>query len=201
MVTPPVVVVPPVVEPPVVTPPVVEPPVEPPVVVKPVPTVAWGRYEKVAGLTPDPAVLEKLSKGVDKAQTVGSYAIRRVAESGMVMPTEGTASFKMTASDVVMSKLGTDEWRVATAQDGKLALDFAAGRFKTSMLISSADGQMQMTGVGDITSKGALVSDVTGAPSLIRGFVSGAKATEADYIFKTLNNLKLEAQGATSWTR
>lgn len=194
IVVPPIVVLPPVVEPPVVPPPVV------PVVPKP-PEISWGRWEAIAGLAPDSEVLAKIRSGeYEGGFVLGSFVISRVKNSELVLPTQGRASFTLASSEAYIRN-GTQAPVAATIQDSRFDVDFATRGFSTSLKVVSPDAQVDVRARGDVTLKGELYSSIIGSNAAIRGYIGGAEAKEAGYVFQTTTDSALTAFGATRWTR
>jgi hypothetical protein len=186
---PPVVVV---VAPPAALPDPVVPPAEPEIV--------WGRWQSVANAAPDQAVIDKLSSSkYDKGIVLGAYALSRVANTALVMPLEGTAAFQMVGGEATLQK--NDGTSVAAdLKDGKLSVDFGARSFSTSVLVTGSLGDVKIQAAGDITDNGRLEStSLTG--STVRGYLGGAQAKEAAYLFKTTGEPALKAAGVVQWSR
>jgi hypothetical protein len=116
-----------------------------------------------------------------------------------VLPTEGTASFALTASDATL-QVGAQIAVAASVKDAHLSIDFANRRFETGMTVYNSTTSIAMKGQGDISLQGALNSDYSSL-SNVRGYLGGAAAGEAGYVFKTLNPGTVTAEGATSWKR
>lgn len=194
---PPVVVTPPVVVPPVV---VVPPPVVVPVEPK-LPEIVWGRWESVAGLAADSDVLARIKSGeVEAGFIIGSFVISRVKNSELVLPTRGQASFTLASSEAYIRN-GTQAPVAATVQDSRFDVDFATRGFTTSLKVVSPDAQVDVRARGDVTLKGELYSSIIGSNATIRGYLGGADAKEAGYVFQTTTGSALTAFGATRWTR
>lgn len=199
-VAPPVVVVPP--PPPVVTVPVVPPvPVVP--VLPPAPTgpeVAWGRWEAVAGRPVDSDALGKLGNGTyNDGHVLGSYAIRRLENSAFVMPGEGIANFALVDGEATLQRTG-DNALPAEIRNANLAINFATRTFDTNLLVVSADAQMQVRVKGNVFANGELWNQNL-ADVRLRGYLGGAKADEAAYIFRTMSSSDMMAEGVTRWER
>jgi hypothetical protein len=193
--SPPVVVT----EPPAVTtPPVV---VEPPAPVVPSPNeLQWGRWQTVAGVVPDAAVLAKMRDGTyENGYTVGSYVITRFKNTELVMPNEGTASFVLTGSEASLQATGKDA-QVAAIKDAHLDMDFGTRKFSTALTVYTDTASLKMSSTGSITSKGVLFNDA-GADATIRGYLGGNQAEQAGYVFKSTNSPFYSAEGATTWKR
>lgn len=196
--TPPVVAIPA----PEVTPPVV--PVLPVVPVVPAvpagPEVAWGRWEAIAGRPIDREALGKLGNGTyNNGHVLGAYAIRRLENSAFVMPGEGVANFALVDGEATLQRTG-DSAMPAEIRNANLAINFATRTFDTNLLVVSANGQMQVKVKGDVFANGELwnqnLTDVR-----LRGYLGGAKANEAAYIFRTMSSSDMMAEGVTRWER
>jgi hypothetical protein len=192
---------------PLPTPP--EPPVSmpveplPPVVVPKAPEVMWGRWQAVADLPANSEQLAKLRNGqYAPATIVNSFFISRVTNTDFVMPQEGKAGFNLVGSEAYI-RAGSDKLPVAaTVRDAKLDVDFGRSAFATSMSVVGAGTQVDIRAQGDVTSKGELVSDVIRSNATVRGYLGGATAQEAGYIFNSSPNTSgATAFGGTRWTR
>ena len=175
-------------------------PVAPGVARAPGPDVLWGRWETVAGLTPDPAVTTRLNNGsYNTGYILGSYEIKRLNDASFVMPREGNASFALSGSEATL-QTGTQAPMAALVQDAHLDLNFATRSFTTSLLVVGPAAQLAVSGKGDVLASGELFNS-SASPMLIRGYLGGAHAEEAAYLFKSLSNPDLTATGATRWSR
>lgn len=187
-VKPPVVVTPPV----IVTPPEPKPPLPP----NP-PEIFWGRWQAVADTTVvDPRLKES---DVVAPSFVGNYAITRLKASGLILPSEGMASFKLVDSSAIVQKAGEGEM-TAAVETGRLNMDFAARRFATGLTVVAGANRFDVAGSGSITDKGELSSDFM-ANTKIQGYVGGSRAEQAGYIFKDSSRAGTTVMGATSWSR
>lgn len=197
-----------------VVPPVVAPEPQPPVVVIPPapvepppplfqggPEVMWGRYKAIAGQPADKEFTTKLSGGeYGAALSIGTaYQIARLKNTAFVMPRDGSASFTLYASEASLQVLGKEPVP-ASVKDAQLSINFETRRFDTGMTVYNESNSVTFTGKGDILMNGTLISDMLGTTS-IRGYVAGAKAGEAAYLFKAVGNPRLTAEGAASWRR
>ncbi|EEF25134.1 conserved hypothetical protein, partial [Ricinus communis] len=199
--SPPVVTPPPVVDqsdpPPVVTPPVVVPPV----VAYGPPEVQWGRYQAVAGAAVDAALnaqIGDLSKNTP-AQVLGAYQIARLKDTAYVAPREGTAAFVLSSSDAILQRTGRDAVQAAV-QDGKLSVDFGARTFNTSLTVVGDGMQVPFIASGNVTKLGELVNVNSLADYRVKGYLGGASAEEAAYLFQYKNSAVM-INGATKWSR
>lgn len=193
---PPVVVV----DPTPVTPPTVPvtPPVDP-VVVKGPPEVLWGRWVNLIGQEATTEANAKLhSKDYTGNLVIGSYEIARVSNSAFVMPNEGKAAFTMVDSEAMLEKAGSPAL-AATVSNAKLNVDFATRSFTTSLTVANSLGQLDFSSRGDITANGGLQSTIL-TSSRVTGYLGGAKADEAVYLFKG-SSLDLTANGVVRWSR
>lgn len=164
------------------------------------PAVVWGRYHELAGILPDAAVRAELNS--DKyagSSALGSYVIKRLASDNFIMPREGTASFVLQGGEAFLSKNGITE--AARVESGSLNVDFVRSAFATNLSLAGAQFRMDVSGHGDITQKGELVNSI-GSPSVISGYLGGAKVDQAAYIFtsKSADN-SMSAEGAVHWKR
>ncbi|KQV88708.1 hypothetical protein ASD15_26900 [Massilia sp. Root351] len=163
-----------------------------------VPTIAWGRYQALAGLAPDPAVKAELNdKKYAGSSAIGSYVIKRLANQEYVMPREGTASFVLQGGEAFLTAGALTE--KAKVDSGSLHLDFAQSAFTTSLALSGDKLKTNITAFGDITQKGELSNSLL-SPTTVRGYVGGAKQDEAAYIFKSIG-VGMTAEGGVSWKR
>lgn len=194
-VTTPVPVLPPVTNPGIKPPPDVV--VEPPIAAVPaVPEVFWGRWQAV--LNRAPATGRIGDADVDIATYYGPYAITRLSNSALVMPKEGNAAFKLMSGEAIMTNSDGD--RFATIESGQLNMDFAKRTFATSLTVNADGDRAGVAGSGVITDKGMLYED-NRSETIIRGYLGGAKADQAGYIFKNYANPGVVISGATLWGR
>jgi hypothetical protein len=186
--------------PPVTDPGVTVPPPAPPVVpvVASPPEVFWGRWQTVAGELSDSKDIGGF-KDMTSKYYLGAYVIGRNNNPSFVMPQDGTAAFVMTNSAASMQKTGQVE-TAALVQDGKLEVDFAARSFKTGLTVVSGEDRVKVSGAGDVTNLGALINN-NSSQSIIRGFLGGAHAEEAGYLFQDTATPGVKVTGATKWSR
>lgn len=176
-------------------------PVLPPAEVAPpapkVQEVFWGRWTALAGKAQMPDSFA--GKNLDEASFLDGYAIARVKGAPLVMPTEGTIGFKLVSSDALMQRANG----VATAakvDSGTLGINFVDRTFNTALVVSDATIALNVNGRGVISDKGVIINDGA-SPTLIRGFLSGAQAEEAAYIFKNSSHPGITVTGATTWKK
>jgi hypothetical protein len=186
-----------------VPPPVTGPGIPPPVVVEPprppvaaVPEVFWGRWQAV--LNRAPAIGRIGDADVDIATYYGPYAITRLSNSALVMPKEGTAAFRLMGGEAIMTNSDGD--RFATIDAGQLTMDFGKKTFATSLVVNADGDRANVVGSGIMTDKGMLYEDRS-SDTIIRGYLGGANADQAGYIFKNYANPGVVVSGATSWSR
>lgn len=187
--------------PPVLMPPVLPVgPVTPVEVVNGPPEIIWGRWESVAGAAPDAEIIALAgSKAYTRPITVGSYVLARPVATSLVLPREGTAAFNLAASDATMKKIDGPSI-AAQVDNGRLAIDFGARTFTTSLQVSSSLGTVNLNASGSVTQTGALEGALFSGTT-VRGYLGGALAGEAVYGFKTNDTTALSAQGITRWSR
>jgi hypothetical protein len=196
-----IVTVPPVIE--------VEPaPEVPPVVVVPVPVpdplpvtpkpqeIFWGRWSTVAGTTVKPESFA--GKDLDTAKFLDGYMIARAKGATLVMPTEGTIGFTLTGSEAFMLR-GSNQ-SAAKVDSGSLGINFADRTFTTALVVSDATDSVNVNGRGVIDLKGLITSDATSSTRVV-GYLSGAQAEEAAYLFRNTTKPGVTVFGATSWKK
>jgi len=181
-------------------PPVITPP--PVVGIDPTPPVPkpqeifWGRWQTVANA----AVMPDSMKGKNlETAFVGNYAIGRLKDSKLVMPTEGTVAFTLQNSEAYVQKNGGVE-KMATVDSGKLDINFVDRTFNTALVVSSDSDHYNVNGKGVVDNKG-LMSNSASSSSSIRGYLSGTSAEEAAYIFKNTAFPGATITGATTWKK
>jgi hypothetical protein len=161
-----------------------------------VPEIFWGRWQAVAGL---PAQLGKIGNpDVEIATYYGNYAITRLRNSVFVMPNEGNAAFKLMGGEAIMTVNGSDA--TADIESGQLSMDFSKKTFATSLLVSAGANRASVIGSGILTKTGLLYEDKQ-SDTIIRGYLGGANAEQAGYIFKNYATPGIIVSGATTWAR
>jgi hypothetical protein len=160
----------------------------------------WGRWQPIAELSEDAEALAKLKAGnYENAKIVESFFISRVSNSSLVLPKEGKASFALAGSEAYIT--AGDKAVRATVQDPKLDIDFGSRVFSTSLTLSAPGTQVKMYASGDITLRGELVSQLMSSNARVAGYLGGASAREAGYLFRLIDSPAQGAFGATYWTR
>jgi len=161
-----------------------------------VPEIFWGRLQSVAGV---PADVGKIgSPDLEVATYYGNYAISRLKNSSFVMPNEGNAAFKLTGGEAVMTSSGTD--RIANIETGQLSMDFSRKTFATSLVVAAGANRANVIGSGILTNTGMMYEDKH-SDTTIRGYLGGANAEQAAYIFKNYANPGITVTGVTTWSR
>jgi hypothetical protein len=181
--------------PPVITPPPVVGTDPTPSVPKPQ-EIFWGRWQTVAGVAVMPASMK--DKDVE-VSFVDNYAIGRLKDSKLIMPTEGTVAFNLQSSEAYVQKNGGAE-KLATVDSGKLNINFVDRSFNTALVVSSDNEHLNINGRGVVDNKGLMSNDSSSATS-IRGYLSGTNAEEAAYIFKNTSYPGTTVTGATTWKK
>lgn len=183
-------------------PPPVVGPSEPVVIVPKPPEVLWGRWESIAQLPEDAEALAKVRNGEYAVPTVvGSYFISRVKNSDLVLPKEGRAAFGLVNSEAYI-RTGSAAPVAAVIEDSRLEVDFATRSFSTDLKVVAPGAQVDIRAQGDVTLKGELVSSAALSNSTVRGYLGGAEAKEAGYIFSSHGTgTTPRAFGATGWSR
>lgn len=185
--------------PPITTPPVVEVPDVP----KP-PEVLWGRWKAVADLPADAEALAKVKSGeyVLPKYFADAFFISRVKNSEFMLPREGQAAFTLVNSEAYIQRSPNWEPVAATIKDSRLEVDFAKQSFSTDLLVVGGNMEVKVNAQGDVTRQGELVSNNKLSNSTVLGYLGGARAKEAAYVFATnpVPNAPV-AFGGTSWSR
>ena len=182
-------------------------PPPPPVVIAlpepmpPAPEILWGRWQAVAGLPAQAAMVEKIDAEANRARVlIGSYVVARPNNSGFVLPTEGKVSFALVDSEASLTRLG-GEPMAAKVENAHLNVDFVARSFSTSLSVVNALGKVDVAARGDVTVHGLLDSSLYSPGFVVQGVLGGAKANEAAYTFKSTGTPDLGAAGVTRWSR
>lgn len=185
--------------------PVVVPPIDvtPPVVVRSEPEVFWGRYQAIAGAAVDTELQAKIKSGKYEAPLfAGGYQITRPIANNLTMPKEGSVSFALTGSDATLQRTGQNAV-VATVEDAHLNVNFATKTFDTGLTVVGDGLRVPINSSGiisnSINSKGMLVNPTLGS-TIVRGYLGGANATEAAYIFQNIQP-SVTVTGGTTWSR
>jgi hypothetical protein len=182
-------------QPPVITPPPVVGIDPTPALPKPQ-EIFWGRWQTVAGAAVMPANMK--DKEVE-VSFVDNYAIGRLKDAKLVMPTEGTVAFNLQSSEAYVQKNGGAE-KLATVDSGKLNINFVDRSFNTALVVSSDSEHLNINGRGVVDNKGLMSNDSSSGTS-IRGYLSGTNAEEAAYIFKNTSYPGTTVTGATTWKK
>ncbi|WEF32937.1 FecR family protein [Pseudoduganella chitinolytica] len=181
----------------VTTPPVIEVKPEPVVPLPPKPQeIFWGRWSTVAGDVNRPASFA--GKEMDSETFVGEYMMGRVKGAPLVMPKEGTAAFTLANSEAFIVRNGRES--VASVNSGSLGVNFENRTFTTALVVADAASNFAVNGRGTIDMKGLMVNDAASA-STIRGYLSGAQAEEAAYIFRNTPRSGITVIGGTTWKK
>lgn len=169
--------------------------------VKPAPEILWGRWQAVAGLPAQAAMVEKIDAEANRARVlIGSYVVARPNNSAFVLPTEGKVSFALVDSEATLTRLG-GEPMAAKVENAHLNVDFVARSFSTSLSVVNSLGKVDVASHGDVTNNGLLDSSLYSPGFVVQGVLGGAKANEAAYTFKSTGTPDLGAAGVTRWSR
>lgn len=160
------------------------------------PEVFWGRWQTIASLPIDSSSSD--GKKVENSSFVGPYKITRLSPSELLMPTEGTAAFKLAGGEAVMQRSTGSE--VAKIDSGQLQVNFVDRTFTTGLMVSEGKDKVNVLGSGSIDNKGKMLNGA-GSQTVIQGYLGGRGATEAAYIFKNETVPGISVVGATSWTK
>lgn len=163
--------------------------------------VLWGRWQAVANRPVDTATLDKLESGDYLATSaLGPFVISRTAIPKPVFEKLGNASFALAASEAYLSVIG-QEPVAASVQNARLDIDFDARAFSTSLQVVAPGAQLNVRAQGFINVKGGMISDAERSNVRLTGYVGGATAQEAGYLFQSIGTPALSAAGATHWVR
>ncbi|MDB5949091.1 MAG: hypothetical protein JWR65_946 [Massilia sp.] len=169
--------------------------------VKPAPEILWGRWQAVAGLPAQAAMVEKIDAEANRARVlIGSYVVARPNNSAFVLPTEGNVSYALVDSEATLTRLG-GEPMAAKVENAHLNVDFVARSFSTSLSVVNSLGKVEVASHGDVTNNGLLDSSLYSPGFVVQGVLGGAKANEAAYTFKSTGTPDLGAAGVTRWSR
>ncbi len=176
-------------------------PIPEPLPVEPLPPksqeVFWGRWSAVAGAVSKPASFA--GKDLDNARFLDGYMIARTKGATLVMPNEGNVAFTLNGSEAFMQR-GARETR-AKVDSGTLGVSFNDRTFTTSLVVSDATDTVNVNGRGVIDLKGLMTNDARSSTSVV-GYLSGAQAEEAAYLFKNSTAKPgVTVFGATSWKK
>lgn len=181
-------------------PPVV--PVTPPIVEPKPPETIWGRWQQIADMPADAEGRAKILSGAyEEPNLLNPFIfVSRVKQSEFVMPREGTAGFNLGASEAYI-RTGENTPVKAQIENPHLNIDFGKRTFATSLDVIAPGAKVEVRSQGDVTLKGALVSDPARSNAAVQGYLGGAEAREAAYIFNSTGNEATKAFGGTSWSR
>lgn len=181
----------------VTTPPVIEVKPEPLVPVPPKPQeVFWGRWSTVAGTMVKPKSFT--GKDLDTARFLDGYMIARTKGATLVMPTEGTIGFTLSGSEAFMQRGSAQT--AANVDSGTLGINFNNRTFTTALVVSDATDSVKVNGRGVIDMRGLMTNDAA-SPTRVVGYLSGAQAEEAAYLFKNATKPGITVFGATTWKK
>ena len=164
--------------------------------------VDWGRYRSLADQAANVDLAAALKAGREIVATNNYYAILRGAEH-IHLPESGKASFSLRHAEA--SYINNGEIYPASVRGGSLEIDFENSSFSTSLDVVANGRNWDVTGFGDVTSTGHLVSSFRdGSNSTIRGALGGSEAQQAAYVFtRELDTGRREQRliGVTDWLR
>ncbi|HEX8606372.1 MAG TPA: FecR family protein, partial [Pseudoduganella sp.] len=141
--------------------------------------IFWGRWSMVAGTMKKPDSFT--NQDLDNARFLDGYMIARTKGATLVMPTEGNIAFTLTGSEASMLR-GTKE-TVAKVDSGSLGINFSNRTFTTALVVSDAASTVNVNGRGLVDLKGTMTNDGSSQTTIV-GFLSGAHAEEAAYLFR-----------------
>ena len=169
----------------------------------------WGRWEPYANQGADSAAIAKLKAGGYLAGAdLGPFFITRVNNTQLVMPTSGQASFALQDSEAYITVTGHQPV-AATVENAQLSVNFSQGTFATSLTVVAPGQQVGVYGQGSVYSlsgvNGVLGNNtstgVINSNAQITGYLGGAGASQAGYIFNTNDSTAINATGVTIWSK
>ncbi len=163
--------------------------------------VVWGRWAPVADKPEEAAKLAMTNGGNYVAPSlVDAYFITRTANDNFVLPSQGRFAFTMTASEAFFID-ANGVGAAASIFNPQLEVDFAKREFGTSLQVVKDRASVDVRAHGDITSQGALLSDLFRSNAVVRGQLSGTAAQGAAYIFSRQLDNGTSVMGGTTWAR
>lgn len=167
------------------------------------PEVLWGRWKAIAELPADADVLAKVKNGeYVLPKIVSAFLISRLKNTELVLPRDGTATFSLVSSEAYIQRAPDAVPIAATIQNSRLDIDFAKRSFATDLHIVGDEMKVDVRAQGGVTLNGELVSTDALSNSTVRGYLGGAKAKEAAYVFATHpSGNSPNAFGGVSWAR
>ena len=167
-------------------------------VVPPSLQVVWGRRDALTGSSVVPVPMDALLTGRSLITANSYYALAGNLQNIEVLPSAGTAEFKLSSHQGVvfdkLSNIAVD----STASNGALRIDFANRSFVTGFDVRAGDLAARIEGYGSVGNDGSLLSKAFLSPALIQGVVGGA-GSEAVYLYQRSLSRQFEAAGVASW--
>ncbi|AVR98395.1 FecR family protein [Pseudoduganella armeniaca] len=158
--------------------------------------VFWGRWSTVAGKIVKPDSFN--GKNLDSARFLDGYMIARKKDATLVMPTEGTIGFTLNGSEAFMQRGSAQT--TAKVDSGTLGINFNDRTFTTALVVSDATDSIKVNGRGVIDMRGLMTNDAA-SPTRVVGYLSGAQAEEAAYLFKNTTKPGITVFGGTTWKK
>ena len=164
------------------------------------PAAVWGRWAALAANDTGTVKAEDILNGRTLVAINKYYILAANPDmTSFALPGDGVGNFTLTAHDGVITDTSTNTSVASTASNAKLAIDFGARRFSTSMDVAAGSLSTQVSAQGSVDSTGKFQSDLFVSPSLISGIVGGKNASEAMYLYQRSFSDHYQAIGATTW--
>ena len=162
--------------------------------------IFWGRFAPLASLPASTTLTALLQQGPELVGTLEPFAITRLPQPDMVMPTYGSFSFGLQSYEAYLVNATSGAATPAAISNALLSIDFGARTFTTSLNLSANGATYLLSGSGGIAGNGQMNADY-GSPLHVQGAVAGNTATQAGYVFWQGLNSNNTAVGATLWSR
>lgn len=164
------------------------------------PQLIWGRWEALAGATPeiDMVALQATNKLI---ATSDGYAILRSNQTEWQRPTQSTLGFSLQQYNAVVLDEITRQRTTATIENAQLQIDFAKSSFFTQFDLLNQSQRYTLKNTGEVTPDGNLYGGNRFlAPNNM--YVRGALANDnksAAYLFQSVLDAHRVASGVTAW--
>lgn len=163
--------------------------------------VNWGRWQPLAGLPANTAITNAVLADGSLVSRLGPFALLANTGTSVVLPREGMANFVLRDHEGYFVTTNGTLLETATASNGSLTVDFAKQSFKTGLTLTGATLQTTVNATGSVGANGLMSSDFMKSDSYIRGTLAGPQGSQAGYLYQRSVTDKINAVGATYWTR
>jgi len=164
------------------------------------PAAVWGRWAAIAANDTGTVKIDDILNGRNLVAINRFYVLAANPDmTSFALPGDGVGNFSLAAHDGVITDNATGTTVASVASNGKLAIDFGARRFSTSLDVAAGSLSTQVAAQGSVDASGTFHSDLFVSTSIISGIVGGKNASEAMYLYERSFNDHYTALGATSW--